>query len=177
MGSGFDDTTIEGLAICEENILVNVDASSREEVISLLGSLLTTNGFVKDTYTQAVQDREIIFPTGLQTSTLGVAIPHTNPEHVNRSTVAIATLIRPVLFQAMGNPGESINVEVVMMLAIDQPQKVVEVLRKVIFILEDEEALNGLSRASNKCEVKEILCDHIRKIAAKISTESSPASH
>ncbi len=152
------------LDISENNILVGVDAGSREEVIRQLGALLETNGYVKDTFTQAVLDREVVFPTGLQTSVMGFAIPHTDTEHVNRSAVAIATLNHPVVFQAMGSPDEVVSVDVVMMLAISDPKMVVHVLRKVISILEDEQALQAFEKVSSKQEVRAIVEAHIQKM-------------
>src|SRR5271169_503169 len=91
-----NEVMLEGLAIEECNILVKASAASSTDIIQQLGALLYNNGFVKETYVQAVIDREQIYPTGLQTSELGFAIPHTNTEHVSRPAVAIATLEQPV---------------------------------------------------------------------------------
>jgi PTS system galactitol-specific IIA component len=70
------------IQISLENILVNEIVDNNEEIIRRLGQLLHNNGYVKDSYTQAVLDREIIFPTGLQTKSLGFAIPQTDADHV-----------------------------------------------------------------------------------------------
>ncbi len=168
-----DHNGMEGLAIRDENILVQAKADSREEIIRQLGSLLFEHGLVKDTFIQAVLEREKVFPTGLQTTILGFAIPHTDTEHVNSPALAIATLSQPVVFQAMGDPETSIPVRVVMMLAISDPKAVVHVLRKVISILEDGEALTGLLGASSREEVREIVYAHIQKMPDEISEESS----
>lgn len=171
--SQLENGTLEGLAIREENFLVNAAAASSEDIIRQLGALLQANGFVKDTFVQAVIDREKAYPTGLQTSILGFAIPHTDTEHVNRPGIAVATLSRPVDFQAMGDPGTRVSVKIVMMLAISDPKAVVHVLRKVISILEDEAALQGLSSASTRQEVRNIIHADIQRMADKIPDESS----
>lgn len=168
-----DDEGLEGLALRDENILVQAKADSSEEIIRRLGSLLFDHGLVKDTFVQAVLDREKAFPTGLQTNILGFAIPHTDTEHVNSPALAIATLRQPVVFQAMGDPETSVSVRVVMMLAISDPKAVVHVLRKVISILEDVEALTGLLGASNREEIRKIVHTHIQKMPDEISRESS----
>lgn len=164
---------MEGLIIRDENILVQAKANSREEIIKQLGSLLFEHGLVKDTFVQAVLDREKAFPTGLQTNTLGMAIPHTDTEHVNSPALAIATLSQPVIFQAMGDPDTSVAVQVVMMLAINDPKAVVHVLRKVISILEDGEALAGLLGASSREEIRGIVHTHIQKMQDDTLKESS----
>jgi PTS system galactitol-specific IIA component len=168
-----DNDELEGLDIRVENILVHAKADSREEIIRQLGSLLLEHGLVKDTFVQAVLDREKAYPTGLQTNILGFAIPHTDTEHVNSPALAIATLSQPVVFQAMGDPETSVSVQVVMMLAISDPKAVVHILRKVISILEDSEALTGLLGASSREEIKQIVRTHIQKMPDEISKESS----
>jgi PTS system galactitol-specific IIA component len=163
----------EGLAICEENILVQCSAKSCEDIIRKLGVLLHNNGYVKESFTQAVLDREKIYPTGLQTNTVGFAIPHTDVEHVLKASLAIATLQEPVLFRAMDNSDVNVPVTIVMMLAIQDPKKVVQTLRSVISILENEEALASLTQAASSLEVKDIVRDHIKSLANRIS-QSKP---
>jgi len=167
-----EEDAVQGdLTIAPENILVRAKATSREDIIEQLGTLLERNGYVKDTYTRAVLGREKVFPTGLQTNILGFAIPHTETEHVNKSAIAIAILDEPVVFQAMDNPLTDISVHVVMMLAISDPKAVVMVLRQVISILEDEAALQALIRAGTPEEIREIVYEHIQRIAADMPQE------
>ena len=172
MGESTNDE-LEGLALREENILVQAGADSRAEIIAQLGALLFEHGLVKETFIQAVLDREKVYPTGLQTSILGFAIPHTDTEHVLRPALAIATLREPVVFQAMGDPETSIPVRVVMMLAIRDPKAVVHVLRKVISILEDGEALTGLLGARSRGEIRQIVQTHIQKMTDEVGQEAS----
>jgi len=155
------------MAIDEKLILVKESVSSREEIIRKLGDLLYSNKYVKDTYTQAVLDREVIYPTGLQARVAGVAIPHTDTDHVISPAVAVATLQEPVIFKGMGAPDNEISVDIVMMLAIHDPNLVVKVLRNVIFILEDDQSLAALQSATSKEEIKQIIENHIKTLSQK----------
>ena len=155
------------MAIDEKLILVKESVSSREEIIKKLGELLYRNKYVKDTYTQAVLDREVIYPTGLQARVAGVAIPHTDTDHVNSPAVAVATLQEPVIFKGMGAPENEISVDIVMMLAIHDPNLVVKVLRNIIFILEDDQSLAALQSATSKEEIKKIIENHIKTLSQK----------
>jgi len=163
----FNDENIkqDELSIEENLILVKEKVTSREEIIRKLGSMLLKNGYVKDTYTQAVLDREIEYPTGLQARVTGVAIPHTDTEHVLKPAVAIATLDGPVIFNGMGMPDTEVEVDIILMLAIHDPKLVVSTLRKVIFILEDDEALKKMRFAKSKLEIKSVMFNHIRSLA------------
>jgi PTS system galactitol-specific IIA component len=156
------------LTIDEKIILVNESVKDKEEVIRKLGSLLLKNGFVKDTYTQAVYDRELVYPTGLKARVTGVAVPHTDTLHVNKPAVAIATLKDPVIFNGMGAPETEVSVDIVLMLAIHDPKQVVNVLRKVIFVIEDDDALKRLQAAQTKKEIKDIMQAHIQSLTKRL---------
>jgi PTS system galactitol-specific IIA component len=161
------DTANIDFAVDESLILVKDDSQTREEIIRKLGNLLFQNGFVKDSYTQAVLDREITFPTGLQARVAGVAVPHTDTEHVIKPAIAIATLEKPVTFQMMGTPDKEVNVEIVIMLAVHDAKLVIPVLRKVIFVLENDEALRHMQQASTKTEIKDAMLKHIQDMNKK----------
>ena len=153
----------------DKNLIIVKDTSQTpKEIITKLGNLLYKYGFVKESYIQAVLDREEKFPTGLQARIAGVAVPHTDTEHVINPAIAIATLEKPVVFHQMGGtPNSIVNVEVVIMLAIHNAKLVIPILRKVIFILENDKALLKIKDAKNKEEIKNAMLDHINNIVIK----------
>lgn len=65
-------------------ILRDVEAANAEEAIRKVGQRFYDEGFVKDTYIDAVVAREKNYATGLQLADIAVAMPHTDPQHVNR---------------------------------------------------------------------------------------------
>ncbi|HUM49974.1 MAG TPA: PTS sugar transporter subunit IIA, partial [Anaerolineaceae bacterium] len=65
----------------QELIFVGVEAASWQEVLTLLANQLYQSGYVRESYLQAVLDRERQFPTGLRTAEVAVALPHTEKEH------------------------------------------------------------------------------------------------
>lgn len=152
---------LDDFVISEENVIINLEAKTYQKVIQELGALLFINGFVKDSYVQAVLDREEIFPTGLQVKHGGIAIPHTDSEHVKRSTLGIATLSQDVDFRAMAEPDKIISVSLVMMLAVADKNKVVPVLTKIINILQNETAIASLKNATSKIDIKKIISKYI----------------
>ena len=156
---------MDEIIISEDLVLVNETVQSSEEIIRKLGKLLLEEKYVKDSFVEAVLDREKIFPTGLQTTTIGFAIPHTDAEHVLKSTVAIATLKSPVTFMAMGSPEDEISVSIVMILAISDPKKVIDTLTKVISILQNEATIDELINATTKLEIQGAFNEHMRNIS------------
>jgi len=162
----YEDAAVN-FTIDEKLILVKAAFNTREEIITKLGGLLFENGFVKDSYTQAVLNREITYPTGLPARMAGVAVPHTDTDHVIKPAIAIATLANPITFYMMGSPETEVQVEIVIMLAVHDAKLVIPVLRKVIFILEDDEALLKMKNAATKTEIKNAMVDHIQSLSAK----------
>lgn len=156
------------MTIDEKLILVNEFVENNQDIIKKLGQLLYDQGFVKDTYIKAVLDREIVYPTGLKARVTGVAVPHTDTEHVINPAVAIATLKEPVVFNGMGAPDTEVQVSIVLMLAVHDPKEVVNVLRKVIFVIEDDKALTELLAAKEKTEIKNIMKAHIEALTEKM---------
>lgn len=102
----------------EELILLNYEAKDAEDVLRALADKLFEDGSVKDTYFQAMYNRERSYTTGLPTEGIHVAIPHAEVEHVNYSAFAIATMPKPVEFGEMGAaPDYTLDVQIAMMLA------------------------------------------------------------
>ncbi len=161
------DIAVVDFTIDEKLILVKEAINSREEIITKLGGMLFENGFVKDTFTQAVLQREITYPTGLPARVAGVAVPHTDTDHVLKPAIAIATLAKPVTFYMMGSPDVEIQAEIVIMLAIHDAKLVIPVLRKIIFILENDAALTRIKEATTRTEIKQAMLDHIKSLSAK----------
>lgn len=140
----------------EELVVMDMDAKDANEAIGKLAEVLYKNNFVKKSYIKAVQERERIFPTGLPTEGVGVAIPHTDVEHVNIPTMAIAILDKPVRFNMMGIAKEEIDVQILFMMAIKEPEAQIELLQKLMDIFQDKEILEQILRSKTPSEVKEI---------------------
>jgi PTS system galactitol-specific IIA component len=139
-------------------ILGAIEAKDDTDVIRTMAAVLLKSGYVMDTYADAVLAREREFPTGLPTEGAGVAIPHCDPGHVITPTVAFATLVRPVTFGLMaGEEGETVEIDIVMMLAIKDPEQQIEVLRRVCTVVQDPDLLIGLKSATSKEQVLELL--------------------
>lgn len=162
MSTNIDENLLEGLALEEENIFINLPAKTKEEVITQLGGNLFERGFVKESYVDAVLKREEVYPTGLAAVAAGVAVPHTDAEHVLKPALSIATLNETVEFQHMAEPEKIVPVSVVMMLAVKDPTKIVPVLSKVISIIQNEEAIKNILKAVNPHEVKQIVLEHMK---------------
>ncbi len=141
----------------ESLIRIGVEAKSSEEVIQSLGALLETSGMVKESYIPAVIEREKIYPTGLPSNGVKVAIPHTNTSHVHKSAIAIGVLKEPVEFYMMGGTGEALQAKIVFLLAISDTKKQLELLKNLMKLFQNKEILQAVVEASTESEIYKIL--------------------
>ena len=102
-------------------------------------------------------NREKEYPTGLPTNGVGVAIPHAEIKYVLKPGIAVATLRTPVKFNVMGNPDEQVDVKLIFMLAIKDPNVQISILKKLVSIFQEEQLLVKLIDIKNEEEFADIL--------------------
>jgi len=136
---------------------IDMDLDTKEDVLQKMASNLVREGYVNETYIEAILKREKAFPTGISTEGLGVAIPHTDIEHVIRPAVAVATLKEPVKFFSMEDPETEVDVKIVFMLAITEPEFQLDILRKLVSLFQNKEMLIELSKVEDAEEMAVVL--------------------
>lgn len=128
-----------------------------EEVLEHLGSLLYQYGYVKESYTKAIIEREKVYPTGLPTKP-GVAIPHTDSIHTNELAIAVAILDKPVLFYEMGSDkSKTVDVSVVFALSVPDPEEVIQRLQLLFSVIQEPSFLSTLINYKERDEISNYL--------------------
>jgi PTS system galactitol-specific IIA component len=143
-----------------DSVLVNLDTLTKEDVIGCLAETLLEQGLVKNSFKEAAITRENNFATGLDTGEIGVAIPHTDREHVLCDAVAIATLNNPVTFIAMGTNDMPVNVRIVIMLAIASDDKQIDTLQAVMNLVQQQPLLEKLVCETSSNDLIQTLNEH-----------------
>ncbi|EGO8846819.1 PTS sugar transporter subunit IIA [Enterococcus faecalis] len=133
----------------EQLVFRNLKLGSSSEVLAFLAKQLHQQGYVKAEYSEAIQAREKEYPTGLPSTQPGIAIPHANYELVKQTTLAIATLKEPVFFHNMENVKQEIPVQIVIMMAIGEPHAQVEMLQKIVQIIQNESLRQAMIQAND----------------------------
>ncbi len=149
-------------SLVPEAVNLGMDADNAAEVIRNIGGKLLHAGYVRETFTDAVLERERTIPTGLPLSgEYNAAIPHTEVESVIKPGIGLATLNRPVAFHNMVSPEETVDVRLVFVLALDQPKSQVEMLKEIAQVLQRPGVVNALMEAKNLYQVREALKNNI----------------
>ncbi len=142
----------------KELIWLDVDFSSKEDLFQKAGNYLYELGYVKESFADALSEREKNFPTGLPTEPYKVAIPHTDSIHVNKEAVMFIRPRKAVKFFNVGDDTDEIEAEMVFVLCIMEPQKQLEVLKALVEYLSDPETMNALKNGETEdelCFIKE----------------------
>lgn len=138
-------------------VRIDEECLTCEEVERRIAGVLRERGYVKDTYAQAILDREASFPTALDMGGLNVAIPHCDVANVNRAALCMGILRHPVDWHKMDEPEETCKVSVVCMLALTEAHAHLEMLQKVIAFVRDQELVAKVIDAKTAEEAFELV--------------------
>lgn len=138
-------------------VALGVEAKTSDDVMDVMGSKFVQLGYCKDSYIQALKDREVEFSTGIDIDGVGVAMPHTDVSHVHKSGIGIATLREPVTFIHMATDDVPVPVRLVFMLAVDDPNRHLSEIQDILAIIQDKPTLEKLLTAKKENEVIEII--------------------
>lgn len=150
-------------------IFTDLDVKTSDDVFETIGGVLTEKGYTKDTYVQALKDREKEYPTGLNIDGVGVAIPHTPVDFVNQSATAIGVLKNPVTFIEMGMDDDEVPVRLVFMLAVVDPNAHIDELTQIVAIIQDKAVMQALTATNDPQEIINIIRDKEEALATKAS--------
>lgn len=123
----------------------------------MLTGMLAEQGYVDSEYADKVCEREANYPTGLQFEHIAIAIPHGEAGCVKESAIAIGKCESKVPFRKMDDPDEEIGVELVVLLAVKNPELHIDVLGNLITMFSDEETCRQIQQADERalCEIFE----------------------
>lgn len=145
----------------KELAIIELEANSKEEALRLLGGRLIEQGYVKEDFIESLLEREKNYPTGLPTEPFGVAIPHTDGDRVHKSTVAFASLKNPVKFLMMGTDDKLVDVKLIFMLALKSPDDQLEMLQKLVELIQDPEMVSKLVQVKSADELNGLVEDNV----------------
>jgi len=137
-------------------LVIEGQAETWEEALSLTYSELYKNGYVRESFLSACIEREKHLPTGLPTE-IGVAIPHTDAEHVIIPAICMLQLKKPVAFRNMGDPDSVVKVHYIFNMALKESNDQVSMLKSIIHLVRDERYLAECKNKSLKKIRKELL--------------------
>lgn len=150
-----------GTLFQEQNVILNLKAQSREEILTALYEKLYESGKVKASFLENVIEREKKFPTGLKVKGFDIAIPHTESEHVKESAIAVAKVQDDVAFERMDDPDETVNPKIIFMLALNNGHDHMEMISQIVRMFQKKDVLDNLYRADSAQKVISIIQNNL----------------
>lgn len=144
---------LEILGLKKDNVNTDLD------VLTYMGNKLIEKNYVKSTFIESIINREKEFATGLDVGFAGIAIPHTDSEHVNTPVIAVLTLDNPVIFKQMGDM-RAVEVSLICMLALKEGDVHIEMLQKLMQLFQKEETIKKIISLDASSENY----DHVRNV-------------
>lgn len=136
---------------------IEEENNSKEKILEGMARFLFKKGYVKDTFIKAVIEREKVFPTGLQTKDINVALPHADAEHVIKPAIIISILKKPIIFNVMGESDKEILVKIIFMLALNKPHDQLLMLQQLMNLFQKEGSLETIIKAEDFDTSKRLL--------------------
>ncbi|GLI20207.1 PTS glucitol transporter subunit III [Tepidanaerobacter syntrophicus] len=143
--------------IKKDNIFTKKLFKDKESVLEFFSEILVKNGKVSDEFKEALLEREKNYPTGLLVGDINVAIPHADSVYVKESEILLCTLKNPIPFKRMDMPDEEVEVSIVILLAINSPDDHIEILQKIISLIQNQDILKKIFNESDNDKISEIL--------------------
>ena len=90
-----------------------------------------------------------------------MAIPHCDPGHVNHGAICAAVLKHPVAWRRMDDPAQTCDVSLVVMLALEEAHAHMEMLQKVIGIVQDQALAARVVASRDSAQLYGLLKDYL----------------
>ena len=127
-----------------ELVFFDLEAETTEEFFVELGKILLERGNVNDGWYEGITTREKNYPTGLQCPSMGIAIPHTDPQFIENPYIAVVKPKKPIVFQPMAGMGDPVEAKLIINLGVLRDGGQVEVLQNLMNIFIDDEKANDV---------------------------------
>ena len=139
---------------------------SQEDLFDSLAGDLLAEGYVKDTFKQALKEREAKYPTGIVCNKYNIALPHVDSEHVQKDALIVAVLDEPIGFHRMDKLEEIIEVQVVFMLLIEGVSNHIQAIANLTSLWLDDGFMDELLKATDKERIVELVKKHEKRTIA-----------
>jgi len=128
----------------KEMIIDGIKVRDQSDLFAQVSDKLLSLDVVQPSYLEELKKRENIFPTGLQTKTIGVAIPHVDPVNIKTDGVMVVRPDKPVRFQQMGDPSSNVNSEIVFFICSTGGDQQLSTLRSLMDLFNNADFLKQL---------------------------------
>ncbi|MBP7101080.1 MAG: PTS sugar transporter subunit IIA [Leptotrichiaceae bacterium] len=125
----------------KEDIYLDIDAKDYLYLFKKMAKIFKRKKYVKDSYLEALIAREKIYPTGFEFDGYNIALPHIDSEHVLEQKIVLVRLKDEIQYREVVT-NKKILVKIFIMMLVKNPEEQVEVLGKLIEIINRKDFYN-----------------------------------
>lgn len=144
----------------QQLIDLEIKGGNEEAIFEIVAKRMEKLGYVNGGYFKGITTREQSFPTGLITQHLNIALPHADPEFVEKPFVYVARLSEPITVKQMGDSQEMIT-ENLFFLGIKNPTEQVGLLQAFMNLFMDKSFVDRYKRANDQKEIYQLFVENI----------------
>ena len=145
-----------------EMIFLDYEAEDADDFLDKIAGTLYEKGYVKKEFKEAIKERERIYPTGLPTMGVKVAIPHTDIVHAIRPVIAVVKFKDTVAFKEMGDGLNDIRAQLAFVLVVTELNGQVDTLQALMELFCKEGALERICSCTERGDMLRVLLREIR---------------
>jgi len=142
----------------EDLVFFDMPADSRDGLIRMMSGAAIEGGYATEGYAEDVIERENLYPTGLPTDVLKVAMPHAMvQDHVKNAAIVIARPAAPIIFKEMGDGVSDIPADIVFMLVAKGDKEHLAVLQRLVCVFAEPACMGHLASTRTPGELIDVL--------------------
>ena len=145
-----------------ETIFLDLDGNTSEELFEEVSKKLKSLGYVTEQYVQGLKERENEFPTGLKMQNYGVAIPHTEPEFVNKEFVAVVRPKAKIEFVLMEDNDLKDEMDLCFFIGMKDGKNSPLILMNLITLIQDENLITSILKNENQNEILQLIRNSLK---------------
>ena len=139
----------------KENIYLDIEAKDHTELFTKMAEIFKKKGYIKESYLDAIIEREKKYPTGFEFDGYNIALPHTDAEHVLVQKTVIVRLKKEIKYKEVVSNKE-IPVKLFIMLLVKNGNEQTEILEKLIAIISEKKFYDEVIKAKDVNDLKNI---------------------
>lgn len=137
--------------------VIDSQVKSYQELYREIHHQLQKMDYVEDDFLEALLKREEEYPTGIETGTFNIALPHVDACHVKQNALFIYRLENEATFVRMDDHSKTVDVQFVFLLLIHDLKLHVKTISELTHIWANNDIMEGLQFVQSKYELLELL--------------------
>lgn len=138
-------------------VFLDVDIKSSDDLFDYIADITEAKGMVTTDFRSKIKEREANYPTGLQTESIGIAIPHTDPDYIVEPFVAVVRPQVAVDFAPMGMAEGQVSAQLIFVLGVKGDGQQVEMLGNLMGLMMDDIVVKALMDTDDVNEIVAII--------------------